>query len=213
VSISNKRSLYCDLVMIADKARFYWPKKIDHKVDFLFKSIDNRITMIRFRSDAKTNPESVAPAASIQEVEIVHAAEPPPNPKTCYYLPMPKIPNFLGREEQMESLRNALDHDHNEGLPQRRIATLWGEGGIGKTQLALHYAIERKQRGIPYIFWISSESLPAVDKSFSAVAVELQLPGVTGHGNHINNKYLAMQFLNSLSRYWISGKIIAIINL
>ncbi|KAF2807032.1 TPR-like protein [Mytilinidion resinicola] len=110
---------------------------------------------------------------------------------------MPQVPNFVGREEQMDNLRKALDHVESEA--RRRIATLWGEGGIGKTQLVLHYAEERRHGGLAYIFWVNSENSAAVDRSFSAIAVELNLPGATGHGNHINNKYWVLQFLDKIS--------------
>jgi transcriptional regulator with AAA-type ATPase domain len=182
---------------IGDKrAKANWAKSIAITTNAVLGSMNNRIIRTRIRHDASSTHDSAHPSASVQEMDAIHAAEPPSNPKTCYYIPTPKIPNFLGRDEQMKNLREQLDHI--EASQERRIATLWGEGGIGKTQLALHYAEERKHSGVPFIFWISSENQAAVDRSFSTVAIELQLPGATGHGNHINNKYLVMQFLATL---------------
>jgi hypothetical protein len=157
-------------------------------VDFVLDSIEKRVTRARIRDEHLSLPDPAqisAPVVSVQEAETLHAAEPPASPETCYYIPMPKVPYFLGREEQMIKPRRALDHVKDK--PERRIATLWGEEGIGKTQLALHYAEKRKRNDIPYIFWIASENQATVDRVFSPIAVELNLPGTAGHGNHINN--------------------------
>ena len=190
--------------IVDNRARANWHKIVASTTEPVLESIHDRITRTRIRHDGRSTTDlahSSVPVASAQEIATIQAAKPPSSPKVCYHVPTPKIPNFLGRDEQMQSLRDALDH--REATQKRRIATLWGEGGIGKTQLALHYAEERKKRGVPFIFWISSESQAAVDRSFSSVAVELQLPGATGHGNHVNNKYLVMQYLATLGQYFV----------
>jgi predicted ATPase/DNA-binding CsgD family transcriptional regulator len=114
--------------------------------------------------------EALARARSLGWLPGSLAASAPTGPK--HNLPS-QITKFFGRETEIEHLR--------EQLAQRRLVTLSGPGGVGKTRLALQVCagvLERYADGI----WLA-ELAPVADPALAAqsVAAAAGAPQVAGH--------------------------------
>ncbi|MGD0009424.1 MAG: FxSxx-COOH system tetratricopeptide repeat protein [Terriglobia bacterium] len=82
-------------------------------------------------------------------------------------VPLPRNPFFTGRKEKLEELGNAL----NSG----GLAALTGMGGVGKTQIAAHFAHERRDE-YSAVLWASAASQETLVSGFAAIASLLNLP-------------------------------------
>ncbi|CAM1505658.1 Fc.00g112950.m01.CDS01 [Cosmosporella sp. VM-42] len=95
-------------------------------------------------------------------------------------LPIPDNPKFFGREDTLQ-----LMHEHLDPA-QRKVRlscfTLYGMGGIGKTQVAASYSYKHCQndddRSYDAVFWIASETTAGMHQSFSSIALTLKLSGI-----------------------------------
>ena len=82
--------------------------------------------------------------------------------------PILAVEPLVGRSEELEQLRTTL-------LPQntgQSVAILHGLGGIGKTQLAVHFARSHKE-AFTAILWIDGNSVESIEKSFVDIAIRL----------------------------------------
>lgn len=89
-----------------------------------------------------------------------------------------KSENFVGRADVIK----AIDHvllPTNSNLASLRSFCICGFGGIGKTQIAMHYAFER-EKSFDAIFWIQADG-PKIAKSFSDIALALDLVDESDH--------------------------------
>lgn len=77
---------------------------------------------------------------------------------------MPQIQNFIGREKEIEEIRQSLSSNGS-----RRVAILHGLGGIGKTQLAVTY-IKRYRDEYSAIFWLNIKDEISIQDSFAEIA-------------------------------------------
>jgi hypothetical protein len=81
-------------------------------------------------------------------------------------------PDFTGREELLLRLHQALDAKAKASvLPQ----ALHGEGGVGKTQLAVEYAYRYAER-YDIVWWISAEQQSLILQSLFDLGKHLRLP-------------------------------------
>lgn len=112
----------------------------------------------------------------------------------CYMFAFAQNPNFFGRAQLLEDLRHRLDHDCT--CEKLRSCTLWGMGGVGKTQTALAYVWERREKGVQAIFWINSETKLELAQAFTNVALKLQLKGAVD-GAHRSNAELVKSWLQT----------------
>ncbi|RPB29322.1 hypothetical protein L211DRAFT_832001 [Terfezia boudieri ATCC MYA-4762] len=105
-----------------------------------------------------------------------------------YTIPQRASPIFTGREIALSSLEEAFfgapGDDTNEDdisiceedkVDRQRRAVLYGLGGAGKTQIALKFAEDNRDR-FDFIFWINSSSVASVEESFREMADLLRLP-------------------------------------
>ena len=94
----------------------------------------------------------------------------------------PRRPNedFYGRQEELERINHFLDHRGNSTL---RTYTIYGRRGVGKTDIALQYLYTKPAR-FEAIFWIQCETSLSLRKSFTEMAVVLNLPGADRNGTH-----------------------------
>jgi hypothetical protein len=82
-------------------------------------------------------------------------------------VPYSKNPFFTGREEVLADVGKEL---HASGL-----AALTGMGGVGKTQIAAHFAHEHRDE-YSAVLWASAASQEAMVSGFAAIASLLNLP-------------------------------------
>ncbi|KAK1830086.1 hypothetical protein QBC39DRAFT_426826 [Podospora conica] len=79
-----------------------------------------------------------------------------------------------------------------------------GLGGIGKTQIALAYAYQKRDE-VDAVLWISAQDSMSIEQDFGRVAVNtLKLPGAH-HGPQANreNMVLVLNWLHSTSATWL----------
>lgn len=94
-------------------------------------------------------------------------------PAPYWSVPFLRNPFFTGRQDLLNELAARLNNDR-DGAPAR-LYTLYGLGGIGKTQVALEYAYRHALR-YSAIFWISAETGEHIVSSMLRIADVLQLP-------------------------------------
>ncbi|RDG34937.1 FxSxx-COOH system tetratricopeptide repeat protein [Streptomyces corynorhini] len=129
-----------------------------------------------FRLD-EAHATTVLLRALERSVQLADAVAPGPRfPGT-----VPKIwnapsrnPGFTGRSSVLERMRDQLGGGLAVVLPQPQ--TLYGLGGIGKTQVALEY-VHRFMADYDLIWWISSEQTADVVAGLAELAVRLGAQG------------------------------------
>ncbi|KAK1246212.1 hypothetical protein MKX08_000014 [Trichoderma sp. CBMAI-0020] len=90
--------------------------------------------------------------------------------------------NFVGRSDIIKEIDQALlpnDFNLSSGL---RSFSLCGFGGLGKTQIATHYAFARESE-FDAIFWVQADELMKLNKSFEDIAKALDLVEEGDQGN------------------------------
>ncbi|KAI6777054.1 hypothetical protein HG530_000999 [Fusarium avenaceum] len=88
-------------------------------------------------------------------------------------------PDFVGRSEVLELLRDQLGHttpqSQNKGHSR---AALHGLGGIGKTQIALAYSFWLQETSEDVsVFWIHASSAERFSEAYDNIARECKIPG------------------------------------
>lgn len=80
---------------------------------------------------------------------------------------IPGTEGFTGRQEELTKIKDALHSDDS-----RRIAILYGLGGIGKSQIAATYA-KRNREHYSAIFWLNAQSEDSLTQSFAHIASQI----------------------------------------
>jgi hypothetical protein len=80
---------------------------------------------------------------------------------------VPEIEHFVAREQELAEIRRELS-----GNGSRRVVTLQGLGGIGKTQLTVAYA-KRHKNDYSAIFWLNIKDEDSLKQSFAQVARQI----------------------------------------
>ena len=114
----------------------------------------------------------------------VHASQP------CHYIPMPSNPRFIGREAELDTLKQKLFDDDKV-----RTTALVGLGGMGKTQIALRLAYWARDNKPEYsIFWV-----PALSESTFEQACEeiVKMLAMGKSSSNADAKVLLRDHLNS----------------
>lgn len=121
-----------------------------------------------------------------------------------FVLPLPENAQFRGRSQLLQRM-----HDHL--MPQNRgnklhCFTLYGLGGVGKTQTVAAYAYKYGSRFgyvavYDAVFWINSENEAALRQSFLEIALALKRPGVTGATDPQNVRREVQAWLSETGMY------------
>jgi hypothetical protein len=90
----------------------------------------------------------------------------------CYHIPASMSLRFWGRDEALSIVKAALDP--GETVESLKTFAIYGMGGVGKTQLALHYANSSKKE-YDAVLWISADNTLSMEQSFRDVAQALGL--------------------------------------
>ncbi|RYN86288.1 hypothetical protein AA0119_g13043 [Alternaria tenuissima] len=134
-------------------------------------------------------------------------AMPKAQPKRpVFVLSIPENSQFQGRVELLERIHAHL----NPGSRSTRLAcfTIYGLGGVGKTQTAAAYAYKygnQQGHGTAYdaVLWINSQNDESIRSSFADVAFALKLEGVNGTTgpDHIRRK--VQNWLSDTDQTWL----------
>ncbi|KAK3984461.1 kinesin light chain [Cladorrhinum sp. PSN332] len=99
-----------------------------------------------------------------------------------FIVPYTSNPTFVGRSEILDHLKQRLGHSRNETEPNNAWqprASLYGLGGIGKTQIALAYVYRlRSEYPDISVFWVHASNLERFKESYTSIAEEC---GVSGY--------------------------------
>ena len=89
-------------------------------------------------------------------------------PPGMHNLPRPPARVFVGRDSALGRLRAALDDEASAVVTQ----AVYGLGGVGKSELALHHAAACRG-DYPVIWWITAEDAGQIEAGLAALAARL----------------------------------------
>src|SRR5258708_3537065 len=92
---------------------------------------------------------------------------PPPSPIRPWGSGPARNPAFIGREDQLTAIREALLSGNRAA-----VQALHGMGGVGKTQLAIEYA-HRFSDDYDVVWWLDAESMVLFGQQYADLAVKL----------------------------------------
>lgn len=130
------------------------------------RRVDEEGDMIRMSREA----QSAETLQVIQKLNDVRLG----NKKTlpCQMVPFGLNPRFFSGSEEVKRVKETLDPRKNE--TKLRVMAIYGLGGVGKTQLALHYA-NTSFSHYDVIAWIPSETQIKMTQALSVLARKLGL--------------------------------------
>ncbi|KAJ6447148.1 coxI translation protein CYA5 [Purpureocillium lavendulum] len=129
------------------------------------RRVDEAADMIRLSRESQT-AETVAAIRGIGKLRITNINLP------CYTIPYGLNLKFFGREKEVETIRRILDPCLEPGT--MKVLAIHGLGGVGKTQLALHYA-NTSHKSYEVIAWIPAENQIKIVQALSHLATKLGL--------------------------------------
>lgn len=112
------------------------------------------------------------------------------------------VPNYLttyftGREDVLAKIRQSYKNE-NSSSRLAGFTTLWGMGGIGKTQVALEYCRQEQSSGCKSVFWVDGYNLQKGWTSISTLTRSLCYNYVLSNAFDV-----AEGILSSLQEPWI----------
>ena len=115
----------------------------------LSRRVDEEADIIRMTRES-SSAEMIHVMKGLKETDISDDIKLP-----CHVIPNGLNPRFFGRAEEVAAVKSTLDPHDNGG--QLQDLAIHGLGGVGKTQLALHYA-NTSLKLYDAIAWIPSET-------------------------------------------------------
>lgn len=133
-------------------------------------------------------------------------------------LPQSGAAHFVGRDEELEDLRQAMDILSDRTRSDRVDAiALVGTAGVGKTELALQYAMEQyRQRHYPGgICWLNarSENVPEQIIRFATENFDLESEvDAAGIGRSSPDEGAIEQLVSRCWQQWPKGKVLIVVD-
>lgn len=114
---------------------------------------------------------------------------------------LPKIRTeiFFGREANIERVDKFLG---NQTVQQLRTYLIYGQRGVGKTQIALEYARLYRSK-FDAVFWIRCETSASLRQSFSEIAVKLELAQQDQLSRFEENQIKVLEWLTKTNKTWL----------
>ncbi|MGW2374111.1 tetratricopeptide repeat protein [Kitasatospora sp. NPDC001683] len=128
----------------------------------------------------------------------VHRAD---RPAVQWPMVIGRIPPRATAFQPREELRQAIDAAREQCGTIVLSQVLAGGGGVGKSQLAAHYAREAVDSGVELVLWLDAAEPAAVTDRYARAAVAVGAPGVTGTAEEDAERFLA--WLASTDRSWL----------
>lgn len=164
-----------------DKSRSAWSyftndfHKTIAKLKEHSRRVDEEADLIRMAREGRS-AETVSVIESLQRMRVSENVNLP-----CRMIPYGLNPRFFNRMPELELIRNVLNP--KEGNDRMRVMAIHGLGGVGKTQLALHYA-NTSFKSFEAIIWLPSESPLKLNQALSQLANKLGLPKSDNEDDH-----------------------------
>ncbi len=121
-----------------------------------------------YRLITKQPKTSANPLGEIKKLPAVSRLVPAMRP---FNVPFRRNVYFTGRKDILKNIKNSLESDNEAALTQ----AIFGLGGIGKTQIAVEYAYQRRDF-YEAVLWVDSETNSSLAKSVVEIAKKLNLP-------------------------------------
>ena len=118
-------------------------------------------------------------------------------PKSLFKL-HPANPNFTGREKFLDELHQSLV----QAVSSPKLFALVGNGGMGKTQIALEHA-HRPENNFKYVWWLRSEEPATLLDDYVGIAEDLKLPGWNLRDTEQTVKSVKRWLENECSSNWL----------
>ena len=135
--------------------------------------------------------EQIEPFEKLQQLVSVGEAKALP----CYCLPAARNPVFYGRETELSEVELKLARQSPKY--QTASVAIYGLGGVGKTQVALHYAWNHLN-DFDVVLWFNADTEKNLQSSFGDAAVRLQLH--TDLADHVNSRTRLLVWLQKTSK-------------
>ena len=189
-----------------DKAA--WPK-FNHQFDITCQQVKKRISQIKEKAKAYNLRESrrmqqnQTTSQAFYELDrffINEMSEKKTSHKTLISNVnnfSPDNPHFYGREDVLNEIRDLLDHDLQ--IPELRSMTIWGTGGIKKTQVAIAYAKKKQKKDVKILLWINCKTDISRAESFAEIALLAGLDRAS-EDKHDHNRSEILKWLRRSSK-------------
>lgn len=107
------------------------------------------------------------------------------------FLPFDTTQHFTGRRNYLQQIHEVFNSNN-----ERRIVVIHGDGGMGKTEVALKYARENEHR-YDYVFFVNSTSMQTLEADFTDLYERLDLPREQGREVENMKRFLRRE------RWWL----------
>ncbi|KAF5235110.1 hypothetical protein FAUST_7282 [Fusarium austroamericanum] len=99
--------------------------------------------------------------------------------KTSVLVPYTENPDFVNRSEVFEKLKSQLGFDQHQSTAKTRLrVSLFGLGGVGKTQVSLAYVYWLRDKCPDVsVFWVHASNEERFRQSYASIAEECDIPG------------------------------------
>jgi tetratricopeptide (TPR) repeat protein len=104
--------------------------------------------------------------ANSQDLREEYLGIPPSPQPSRWNVPIPKNPNFVGREDDMKRLRDAIEGKREKGEVVNVVGAT-GIAGIGKSQLAAEYAHKHRNDLRGGVYWVDAGSEDLTSEFYS----------------------------------------------
>lgn len=159
-----------DLLQRNAWAEFYGDfSRTIQRIKRLSSAVESEAEAARMRLDRSGYAEVLDIMKSLKESKLSNSV------KGCYCVPYTANPNFWAREAALERVGQALNPASPAGSRQGlQTCALWGMGGVGKTQIAIHYAASSRDQ-YSTTLWVSADNAVQLFQSFRNIAIHLGL--------------------------------------
>lgn len=137
--------------------------------------VDEKADMIRLSRARKINT-----ADRVDTIRSLHSSQGKEVYLPCYMIPYGVNVRFFGRWLETDTLKRELHPQDNSG--RLKVIGIHGTGGVGKTQLALHYANTSKDI-YDVVIWIPAKTQIKITQALARFAKQLNLRN-TSEGDH-----------------------------
>ena len=112
-------------------------------------------------------------------------------------------PEFLSRDEILSEIDTVLlpRPEPKEALKPGKLRSfaLCGMGGVGKTQIAIQFALTRKEH-FDAVFWIQADDRQKLDRDISQIATHLELVNTIEAEDQVVSRNIAISWLSEPHR-------------